>query len=112
MTRKHALDLDVARETGVGQRKVALITQIFLHKAMRALIEGKEVTLDGFGRLRLVKQGGAPPSHTRFGTGEKNTEATGVRHRVHFKKAEPMKRALQKHLKENTDGEVRRRRNR
>lgn len=106
--RKHELDLDVARETGFPQRKVALITQIFLHKAMKALIEGHEVTFDGLGRLRLVEQGGAPPPHTRFGTGEKNTEATGVRHRVHFRKAEPMKRALKKHLKEKSYGEVRR----
>ena len=109
MTRKHTLDLDVARETGVGQRKVALITQVFLHKAMRALIEGREVTLDGFGRLRLVEQGGAPPAHARFGTGEKNDDKTAPRFRVHFKKSEPFTKAVRQHQQEKCHGKVRRR---
>lgn len=106
MTRKHELDLDVALETGVAQKKVRLITQVFLHKAMTALIDGHEVNLDGFGRLRLFQQGGAPPPHARFGTGEKNDEETGMRFRVHFKKSEPMKRALKKHLKEKSRGKI------
>lgn len=110
--RKADLDLDVSLETGLGQRRVKLITQVFLHKAMQALVKGHELTLDGFGKLRLVKQGGAPPPHARFGVGGKSTETTGVRHRVHFSKSEPMKRALKKHLKEKSHGEVRRRRDR
>lgn len=107
--RKHELDLDVALETGLSQKKVKLITQVFLHKTMRALIEGHEVTLDGFGRLRLVEQGGAPPTHARFGTGEKNAGATSVRLRVHFKKSEPFIRAVKRHQQEKCHGEVRRR---
>jgi len=110
--RKHELDLDVALETGLSQKKVKLVTQIFLHKTMQALIEGSEVTLDGFGRFRLVEQGGAPPPHARFGTGEKNTEATGVRLRVHFKKSAPFTKAVKRHQQEKLHGEVRRRRNR
>ncbi len=109
MKRKHEFDLDIALETGVSQKKVRLVTGVFLRKVMRALIEGQEVTLDGFGRLKLAKQGGAPPPHARFGSGEKNTKGTGVRFRVHFRQSEPMKRALKKHLKEKSHGEVRRR---
>lgn len=110
--RKHELDLDVALETGLAQKKVRLITQVFLHKTMTALINGQEVSLDGFGRLKLVAQGGAPPPHTRFGMRDNSHEETDVRFRVHFRKAESMKRALKKHLKEKSHGQVRRRRDR
>lgn len=108
--RKHELDLDVALETGVSQKKVRLITQVFLHKAAQALIEGHEVMFDGFGRLKLVEQGGAPPPHARFGSRDKSPEETGVRLRVHFKKSLPFAKAVKQHIKENAHGEVRRRR--
>lgn len=106
--RKHELDLNVALETGLSQKKVKLITQIFLQLAMRALIEGQEVTFDGFGRLRLVEQGGAPPTHARFGTGEKNIEKTAPRFRVHFKKSAPFAKAVKRHQLEKPHGKVRR----
>lgn len=109
MKRKHEFDLEIAFETGVAQKKVRLVTGVLFKKIARALIEGHEVMLDGLGRLKLAKQGGAPPPHTRFGSGEKNDEGTGVRFRVHFRQSEPMKRALKKHLKEKSHGEVRRR---
>jgi len=107
--RKHELDLDVALETGLSQKKVKLVTQIFLHKAMQALIEGQEVTFDGFGRLRLVEQGGAPPTHARFGTGEKNSEKTATRFRVHFKKSAPFAKAVKRQQQEKYRGEICRR---
>ncbi len=110
MTRKVDLDRDVALETGIGRDKVRLITQVFLHKVMRALIDGHDVTLDGFGRMRLAVQGGAPPPHARFGTGDKNTEGNDVRLRVHFKKSLPFTKAVKKHIKEMPHGQVRRRR--
>lgn len=110
MTRKHDLDRDVALETGISQRKVRLITEVFLHKAMNALIEGHEVIFDNFGRMRLVAQGGAPPPHARFGTGDKNSEETDVRFRVHFRKSLPFTKAVKQHFKENAHGKVRRRR--
>ncbi len=110
VVRKVDVDRDVALETGIGREKVRLITQVFLHKVMRSLIEGQEVTLDSFGRFRMAVQGGAPPPHARFGTGDKNEEGAGVRLRVHFKKSLPFTRAVKKHLKEKPHGEVRRRR--
>lgn len=110
--RKHELDLDVALETGLSQKKVRLTTQVFLHKVMQALIEGQEVTLDGFGRLKLVEQGGAPPPHAQFGSRDKSTEETGVRYRVHFKKSWPFSLAVKRHQQEKTHGQVRRRRDR
>lgn len=111
MIRKTHLDLDVALETGFSQKKVKLVTALFLHKVMRALIEGQEVHLDRFGQFRLVEQGGAPPPHARFGSGEKTTE-TGTRFRVHFKKAQHFTKEVRRHAKENTHGKVRRRRER
>lgn len=112
MTRKCDLDRDVALETGVSQAKVKLVTQVFLHKAMRALIEGHEVTFDGFGRLRLALQGGAPPPNPKIGVKDKNAEDAGLRWRVHFKKSEPFKRAVKRYVKESTRGQIRRRRDR
>lgn len=106
--RKHELDLNVALETGLPQKKVRLITQVFLHKAMKALIDGQEVNFDGFGRLRLVEQGGAPPPHARFGTGEKNGDETAPRLRVHFKKAAPFTKAVKRHQQEKYRGRKRR----
>jgi len=107
--RKHELDLNVALETGLSQKKVKLVTQIFLHKAMQALVEGHEVTFDGFGRFRLAEQGGAPPPHARFGTGEKNGKDTALRFRVHFKKSAPFAKAVKRHQQEKYRGEICRR---
>lgn len=110
MTRKGDLDRDVALETGIGEKRVKLVTQTFISKVMAALLDGQEVTLDGFGRMHLAVQGGAPPPHARFGTGEKNSKDADVRFRVHFKKSVPFAKAVKSHFKENARGKIRRRR--
>ena len=108
--RKSHIDRDVALETGIGQQKVKLITQVFLHKVMNALIDGHEVTLEGFGRMRLAIQGGAPPPNPKIKGSERDSKVAGLRFRVHFKKSEPFTRAVKARIKESTHGQIRRRR--
>lgn len=110
MARKSDIDREVILETGLSERRVKFITQVFLQKVMELLVEGQVVVLDNFGRFQLAEQGGAPPPHARFGTGEKNTEETGVRFRVHFSKAAAFSKALKQRNLEKSHGKVRRKR--
>jgi nucleoid DNA-binding protein len=110
MARKSDIDREVILETGLSERTVKLVTQVFLSKVTEALVAGQAVTLDNFGRLHLAEQGGAPPPHARFGTGEKNTEETSVRFRVHFTKAPAFSETLRQHNLEKSHGKVRRKR--
>jgi nucleoid DNA-binding protein len=89
ITKKSQLDQGVALLLGEKVKNVSLITGAFLAAIVAELADGKDVRLDGLGRLRVLRARGLGnrlflPAH----------EPPTKRYYVSFKKAEPLTRAL------------------
>jgi hypothetical protein len=106
--RKADLDREVAVAVGDDLGNVSMTTSAFLQQLMEALARGDEVLLQGFGKFRLARQGGAPPPHKRFGGGHNDPEGQNERFRVHFSKSMTFARAVKEAQKENAHGKARR----
>lgn len=99
MASKIDLDLRVAVSLGTSQKKVTKVTTRFVDELRRALVEDREVTLQGLGHFHVLEYKGPSANLTR-GTGKKGRRAgkIAVEHPAHlkvfFKKAPALRSAL------------------
>ena len=99
MASKLDLDLRVAVGLNTSHKKIAKVTARFLEELKRALVEDKEVVLQGLGRFRVLEYKG-PSANLTQGTGKKGRRAgkIAVEHPAHlkvfFKKAPALRNAL------------------
>lgn len=105
---KSQLDREVAFELGEIVGDVGTITEVFLRHLMTAIINEKTVRLPGFGRFKLIRQRAATPVHSRFSTGESDSEVRPFQYRVHFAKSIRFREELRKRTTRR-DGKARRR---
>lgn len=99
MKRKRDIDAALAGVLGLSKRDVSDVTKSFLELVAASLVDGHEVRLEGFGKLRLVVEK-AQEGTTQLtdSKGKKQVRLLRVhrKFRVHFSKAEPFDRMLRK----------------
>lgn len=98
---KTDLDLRVALSLKASHKKVAKVTNRFLEEIRRALVEDREVILQGLGRFRVLEYQG-PSANLTTGTGKKGHRSGKIsveqptHLKVFFRKAPALRSALRK----------------
>jgi nucleoid DNA-binding protein len=101
MASKIDLDLRVAMELELPRRQVAKITARFIEHMRERLVVDWELSLPGFGRLKVLEYQG-PSANLTKGTGKKGRRAgkieveRPVHLKVFFRKAPALRSALKR----------------